>query len=69
MEKKSYYDCITDIIDSLDRTYDTVGCLRDCASLNEKQIYNDTRAALGSLIMQWRRFQNSIPLERAEMLL
>lgn len=69
MEKRSYYDYIQDIISGLDKIYDDVGGLRDCADTNEKQIYNDTRGALGSLASQWRTFQNRLPQERAEMLL
>lgn len=69
MEKKCYYDYVGDIIEYLDNVYETVGALRDAANTDEKQIYNNTRGALGSLASQWRAFQNNLPRERAEMLL
>jgi len=69
MEKRSYYNYIQSIIEGLDKVYEDVGALRDAADTNEKQIYNDTRGALGSLASSWRSFQNRLPQKRAEMLL
>lgn len=69
MAKKSYYDYVNDIVEHLDKVYEEVGGLRDAADFNEKQIYNDTRGALGTLAGQWRQFRNNLPPERAEMLL
>jgi hypothetical protein len=66
---RSYYEMVTDIIADLDRVYDRVGGLRDSASQEEKEIYNNTRGVLGSVANSWREFADSIPIERGQMLL
>jgi hypothetical protein len=67
--EKSYYDMVTDIVTGLDKLYDRVGGLRDAASQEEKEIYNNTRGVLGSVANSWREFADSLPPNRAEMLL
>lgn len=69
MQGKSYYDHIDSIIQKLDAAYDAVGGLRDCASTSEKKIFNDTRGAIGPIADAWRRFRDSIPSDRGEMIL
>jgi hypothetical protein len=66
-EEKSYYDYVTDIEKNLDMIYDQVGWLRDAAYHNEKQIYNDTRGTLRTLVSKWRQFRDQLPEDRADM--
>lgn len=67
--QKSYSHMIDDIVKGLDKLYDRVGGLRDAASLEEKEIYNNTRGVLGSVASSWREFRDQLPPERADMML
>jgi len=60
---------VMDIVNGLDKIYDRVGGLRDAASLEEKEIYNNTRGVLGSVANSWREFAYQLEPNRAEMLL
>lgn len=68
-EKKTYREMVQDIYNILDKAYDRVGALRDCADQGEKQIFNDTRGLLGDLMRAWNRFDNNLPDNRADMII
>lgn len=68
-DETTYYEAVTEIAAMLDKVYDKVGGLRDAADTSEKQIYNDTRGVLGTLVSQWRQFRHQLPQDRADMIL
>jgi len=63
----SYYEMVDSIVSDLDKLYDRIGALRDCADNNEKDVYNHTRGALGPLANAWRQFRDALPTKRATM--
>lgn len=63
----TYRELIQDIYNRLDKVYDLTGALRDAATENEKEIFNQTRGVLGQLVSQWNRFDNNLPDARAKM--
>lgn len=69
MAKATYRELIQDIHARLDFVYDLTGALRDAATENEKEIFNQTRGILGQLVSQWSRFDNRLPDNRAGVVL
>lgn len=61
----TYRFLIQSIVADLDLLYDKAGALRDFATTKEKQIYNDTRGALSTLLSGWNRLDNSLTDARA----
>jgi hypothetical protein len=62
----TYRFLIQSIVADLDKIYDKVGALRDFATHPEKQIYNDTRGALTTLLSGWNKLDNAITEARAK---
>ena len=63
----TYRELIQDIYQRLDFVYDLTGALRDAATDDEKDLFNNTRGALSSIVRQWRTFDNQLPEKRADM--
>lgn len=61
----TYRNFVQDIIHDIDKLYDRIGALRDSAADNEKNVYNESRGTLGTMLSQWRHFDNSLPDDRA----
>lgn len=64
---RTYRDFVQDIISDIDKLYDKIGILRDAAASNEKNVYDDSRGALGNMLTQWRHFDNTLPDNRAAL--
>lgn len=62
----SYRFLIQSIVADLDKIYDRTGALRDFATNEEKQIFNDTRGALATLLSGWNKLDNSLSEGRAK---
>ena len=61
----TYRFLVQSIVADLDRIYDRAGALRDAATTSEKQIFNDTRGAITTLLSGWNKLDNGLSDERA----
>lgn len=68
-QQRTYRNFVQDIISDIDKLYDKIGALRDTAADNEKNVYNNSRGVLGELLSQWRHFDNSLPDNRATLVI
>ena len=56
----TYRELIQDIHKQLDQVYDKCGALRDAADWDEKNVFNETRGAIASLLSEWNAFDDSL---------
>lgn len=62
----TYRFLIQSIVSDLDKIYDKTGALRDFATDGEKQIFNDTRGAITTLLSGWNKLDDAITEARAK---
>ncbi len=68
-EPITYRDAVQSIIADLNNVYDKIGALRDFASSNEKDVYNDARGKLYEVRIAFIHFNDRMSVSRATSLL
>lgn len=69
MKKLTYREQIQALVDQINHIYEAAGNLRDCASSEEKQYWNETRKIFYDASIPLRKLDNSLTQASANELL
>lgn len=63
----TYREAIQQLQDNIEKAYEAAGILRDYASQDEKQAWNETRAATRLAVLSLANLDNKLAYSRATM--